>query len=118
MNMGAHRILRVYITKTCREKADDRLGADGRRYLISYAAEQWQLGNAVHGRAGTSYLEMPRRARSTDEVIWVTELDGKPGRIVLLDIGPRDRDKRDGFAQYVAEICGRFVGGVIGSMSS
>lgn len=118
MSIGTHRILRVHITKFCREKADDRLGADGRKYLISYAAEQWQLGNVALGRAGSSYIEMPPRASLSDEVIWVTELDGRPQRLVLLDIGPRDRDKRDGFAQYVAEICGRFVGGVIGSISS
>ena len=116
--MRTHGVLRIYITKFCREKADRKLGTDGRKYLISYAAEQWQLGNIAPGRAGSSYIEIPTMASSSDEVIWVTELDGRPQRLVLLDIGPRDRDKGDGFAKYVAEICGRFVGGVVGSLSS
>lgn len=61
---------------------------------------------------------MPPKVQSRREVIWVTELDEDPKKLVLLDIGPRDPRKRDGFAPYVAEVFGRFVGGVIGSMTS
>lgn len=116
MTTATHSLLRVYITKICKEKADERLGSDGKNYLISYAAEQWQLGNVFPEKCGASYLEMPPRARDPDSVIWIAELDGRIDRLVLLDIGPRHLGKRDGFAQYVADICGRFVGGVIESM--
>lgn len=116
--MNAHSKLRVSITKVCREKADERLGSGSKPYIISYAVEQWRLGNITSRKGGVSFIEMPPNARDRREVIWVTELDESPKKLVLLDIGPRNQGKRDGFVQYVAEVCGRFVGGVIGSMTS
>ena len=116
--MTTPRTVCVYITRLCREQADERIGINEKKYLLSYAAEQWQLRNIIADESGGVYMEMPPRARDPDTVIWAAELDGRPLKLVLLEIGPRDRDKRDGFSQYVAEICGRFVGGVIGSMTS
>lgn len=116
--MDAQLKLRVDITRICREKVDVRLGAGSKRYILSYAAEQWRLGNVISKKGGVCYIEMPPSAKDRREVIWVTELDGDPRRLVLWDISPPDREKRDGLAKYIAEVFGRFVGGVIGSLTS
>lgn len=116
--MSTQRKLRIFITKACGDKANDLLGDGGKEFLISYAAEQWQLENVSVERNGRSFLEMPRRSKVRELAIWVSELDGNPKSLVLLDIGPRKNDKRDGFAQYVAEVCGRFVGGIVASLGN
>lgn len=116
--MSAHSVVRIYVTILCREKADTLLGKGKRKSLASYAAEQWRLGNYKATDNRSRYMEMPPRANDRESVLWFAELDATSCQLVLLDIGPRDSGKRDGFAQYVADVCGRFVGGVLSSLSN
>jgi hypothetical protein len=48
----------------------------------------------------------------------VRKLDETPAKLKLEDIVHREKATPDGFIPYIAELLGRFVGGVIASLSS
>lgn len=106
--------LKLYITKSCGEEADEKLGKDGKKYVLSCVAEQVQLGNVFVSQDGVQFVELPHKAKNRKLVAWIAELDQEDRGFVLVAIGSRQGINES--RNQLAEVCGRFVGGVVGSL--